>query len=129
MTGAGSAAGKVRSHHDLVVWQKGMDLAVLVYRLVETFPNSERYTLTSQLTRAAVSVPANIAEGSARSTRKEYAQFISIARGSLAETETYILLAVRLGYATEDAVSPAMALVNEISRMLTALRARLATPQ
>jgi four helix bundle protein len=73
----------IRSHRDLIVWQKAMDLVVLVYQLCDRFPNSELYRLVSQLTRAAVSVPANIAEGHARATRRDYAHFIAMARGSL----------------------------------------------
>ena len=92
---------EVKSHKDLSVWQKAMDFAVVVYRLVEKFPAKETYGLSSQLTRAASSVPANIAEGKARATTKDYAHFLSIARGSLMEAETFLLLAVRLDYLNE----------------------------
>ena len=77
------------------------------------------------MNRAAASVPANIAEGYARSTRRDYANFISIAKGSLMETETYLLLSIRLGFISEEAVSDLLDLVTEISKMLTALRNRL----
>lgn len=70
----------VRSHRDLIVWQKSMDLAVQVYRITKVFPDDERFRLVDQLTRSAASVPANIAEGSARSTAREYARFLSIAK-------------------------------------------------
>ncbi len=117
--------GEIRSHRDLIVWQKSMDLAEAVHGLARGFPDVERYGMTSQVTRAAISVPANVAEGYARSTRRDYANFVSIAKGSLAETETYLLLAVRFGYATHDVVAPMLSLITEISKMLTALRNRL----
>ena len=102
-----------------------MDLAVEVYRLSKAFPRDEAFRLTSQITRAVASVPANIAEGHARSTARDYAQFLSISKGSLMETETYLMLAVRLGYLTRETASPALGLVTEVSKMLTSLRARL----
>lgn len=91
-----------RSYRDLVVWQKSIELVVAAYKLTATFPEHERFGLTSQLHRAAVSVPANIAEGHARMHRNEYVHHLSIARGSLAELETHITIAVRLGYATRE---------------------------
>lgn len=117
--------GQIQSHRDLVVWQKGMDLAVLVYDLASRFPSSENYRLTQQLTRAAISVPANIAEGHARSTVRDYAHFLAIAKGSLMETETFVMLAVRLKYLTETDANPALSLITEVSKMLTTLRGRL----
>jgi four helix bundle protein len=121
-------AEAIRSHRDLVVWQRAMDLVVSVYRLTAGFPHSELYRLTSQLTRAAVSVPANIAEGNARATKRDYANCVAIAKGSLMETETYVILAVRLGYIAEPDAAPLLRSIVEISKMLTALRHRLATP-
>ncbi len=115
----------IQSHRDLVVWQKAMDLAVMVYRLTQRFPKNETYGLASQLTRAVASVPANIAEGSARGSRKDYANFLAIAKGSLMEAETFLTLAVRLEYLREADAQPALALMVEISKMLTALRAKL----
>jgi len=117
---------KIESHLDLIVWQKAMDLSVAVYGLTARFPPAENYRLTSQLTRAVVSVAANIAEGHARSTAKDFANFLAIARGSLAETQTFILLAVRLGYLTEAEVSTTLALVDEVGKMISALRRRIA---
>jgi four helix bundle protein len=106
-----------------------MDLAVEVYRLTAAFPTIERYRLVDQLCRAVASVPANIAEGQARSTAKDFAHFLSIARGSLMETQTYLTLAVRLGYLTEPTAEPAMDLITEISKMLTALQRSLRARQ
>jgi four helix bundle protein len=116
---------EIRSHRDLVVWQKAMDLAVEVYRLSKGFPHDEVYRLTSQLTRAIISVPANIAEGHARATAKDYAHFLAIAKGSLVEAETFLLLAIRLGYTNEASASQALSLYTEVGKMLTALRMKL----
>jgi four helix bundle protein len=118
-------SARINSHRDLVVWQKAMDLAVDVYRLTQGFPKSEMYGLTGQIRRAAASVPANIAEGHARGTTKDYTHFLCIAKGSLMETETFLMLSVRLGYLTEEASASTLALITEISKMLTALRSRL----
>jgi len=115
----------IASHRDLIVWQKSMDLVVAVYRLAESFPKAEIYRLTSQVTRAAASVPANIAEGHARGSSREFAHFIAIAKGSLMETETFLMLAVRLGYVTADETGAAFRTITETSKMLTALRAKL----
>jgi four helix bundle protein len=118
----------VRSHRDLKVWQKAMDLCVEIYKLTATFPRAETYRLVSQITRAAASVPANIAEGHARATRKDFANFVAIAKGSLMETETFLMLAVRLCYLSEGEGSVALGLITENSKMLTALRNRLREP-
>jgi four helix bundle protein len=118
--------GSIRSHRDPVVWQKAMDLVVEVYRLADRFPRTEQYGLVSQLTRAAVSVPANIAEGSGRgNSRRDYAHFLGIARGSLMETETLLELAARLHYVGDHETARAFALIDEVSRMLSAIRSRL----
>jgi four helix bundle protein len=117
--------GEIRSHRQLTVWRKSMDLVVEVYRLSARFPRDETYRLTAQLTRAAVSVPANIAEGNARGTARDYARFLAIAKGSLMEAETFLILAVRLGYLTREETRPTIALLTEISKMLTRLRSRL----
>lgn len=115
----------VQSHRDLIVWNKAMDLVVEVYRVSALFPTSERWRLIDQISRAVVSVPANIAEGQGRGTSKDFAQFLAIARGSLNETETYLLLAVRLGYLTTDKLEPVLALLTEVSKMLGSLRAKV----
>jgi four helix bundle protein len=113
------------SHRELVVWQKAMDVAVQVYRLTEHFPRSELYRLTSQVTRAAASVPANIAEGNGRASRRDYANFLSIARGSLNEMETFLFLAIRLGYLREHETASTLDLITEVGKMLIVLRGRL----
>ena len=119
----------IRSHRDLIVWQKAMTLTAVAYRLTKTFPVDERYRMTGQLLRAAASVPANIAEGHARGTRKDYARFITIARGSLAETDTFLQLALDVGLATEPECQTALGLVDEIGRMLNTLLIRLRAPE
>jgi four helix bundle protein len=116
---------KIESHRDLVVWQKAMDLGVLIYQLSAKFPRIETYRLVNQITRSVASVPANIAEGRGRATKREYSHFLSVAKGSLMETETYVMFAVRLGYTTEIETQPILNLITEISKMLTVLRSRL----
>ncbi len=122
---ADSARSKIRSHRDLLVWQRAMDLVDLIYEVAERLPPSENYGLAAQITRAAVSVPANIAEGQARSTAKDFANFLAIAKGSLMETETLLMIAVRRSYVSETAAGVAFAQITEISKMLTSLRSRL----
>lgn len=122
------AAAKIESHRDLIVWQKAMDLTIAIYHLTARFPREEAYRLTSQITRSAASVPANIAEGRARASRKEFANFLSIAKGLLMETETFLTLALRLGYTSEKEVELAQQLITAISKMLTVLRNRLLGP-
>jgi len=102
-----------------------MDLAVLTYELCKVMPKTEQYGLTSQMLRAAASVPANIAEGNARGSRKDYARFVSIARGSAAELETHVNLCIRVKLLETSACAPTLALTDEISRMLNVLRAKL----
>jgi four helix bundle protein len=87
----------MRDHRDLIVWQKGMTLAVDVYQLTSTFPRSEVFGLSAQMRRSAISIISNIAEGAGRRTTKDFIAFLHVARGSLAELETQILLAQRLG--------------------------------
>jgi four helix bundle protein len=90
-----------RKHHDLMAWQEPMRLVKDVYSITKDFPKDEIYGLTNQMRRAAISVPCNIAEGAARTTDKEMLQFLSIARGSLSELETQILISRDLGYLNE----------------------------
>ena len=115
----------IRSHRDLIVWQKSMALAVEIYRLTKTFPADERFRMTDQLLRAASSIPANIAEGHARGTRKDYARFVAIARGSLAEAETFLELARDVGLANPENCRRSVELSVEIGRMLNALLTKL----
>lgn len=115
----------IRSFTDLDVWQSGMDLAAEVYRLSKSMPKTEQYGMTSQMLRAASSVPANIAEGFQRGTRKDYARFVGIARGSLGETETFLLLAIRVGYLDPETTALALDLTGQLGRQLTRLRQRL----
>ena len=115
----------MRGYEDLVVWQKAMDLAVMIYALGPLMPKSELYGMTNQMQRAVSSVPANIAEGYQRGTRKDYARFIAIARGSLAETETFLALAMRVEHLPQSAAGPCLEKAREVGRMLTRLKQRL----
>ncbi len=116
---------KVYSYKDLKVWQKSREIVKNIYDISGTFPKEEMYGLTSQIRRAAISLPSNIAEGNARQSRKEYKNFISIAKGSLAELETQLILSVDLGYVTEEKLSNIFSKINELERMLYSLRKSL----
>ncbi|KAA1258181.1 hypothetical protein LF1_06970 [Rubripirellula obstinata] len=111
----------VRSYRELEVWQKGMDLVVAIYAATKKFPADERFGLCSQLQRAAVSVPSNIAEGQSRTSTKEFVHHLSIARGSLAEIETQIEIAVRLGYIPNPDDEQLAAEAATVGRMLSGL--------
>ncbi|MFC7377765.1 four helix bundle protein [Brevundimonas sp. GCM10030266] len=115
----------VRSYRDLIVWQKSMVLAADVYWLTREFPKHEEYRISGQMIRAATSIPANIAEGHGRGTRKDYAHFVSIAKGSVAELETFLLLAIDLMLSKKEHITPVLDLAEEVGRMLNALRRRL----
>ena len=117
----------VRMYRDLRVWQTGMDLVIGVYELTQMLPKSEIYGLSSQIQRAAVSVPANIAEGHTRSHLREYLQFLSISRSSLAEVATYLELIERLSYAPKERTQPLLDLTSSLNRQLLALRDSLST--
>jgi four helix bundle protein len=117
--------GKIRSYRDLLMWQKGMALAKLIYKFTARFPDSERFGLVSQMRRAAVSVPSNIAEGQARQGKREFIQFLSHAEGSLAELDTQLLLAVELGHCSGPDGEPLRCLITELQKMITTLRLRL----
>lgn len=106
-----------------------MDLAAATYRLARELPRHEEYRLSAELIRASASVPANIAEGFMRGTRKDYAHFISIARGSLAETETFLLLVQRLKLISVKETESALTQAARVGRMLTTLRQRLSAPK
>ena len=109
------------SFKDLVSWQKAMDLALAIYRLTSDFPKDERFGLTNQMRRAAVSVPSNISEGYARSSTGEYIQFLGYARGSCSELETQILLAHSLKYGATDNLEESERLCGDVGRLLCAL--------
>jgi four helix bundle protein len=117
------------SHRDLVVWQKSMDLVVKVYELARMLPSDERFAMTSQMTRAAVSIPANIAEGKGRGTPREYVQFLRIARGSLMELDTYVELICRLGYVSPSLTATVRDLIAQVGKMLSAMKSRLQQPK
>jgi four helix bundle protein len=115
----------IKSFRDLEVWQTGITLAQDVYLLTQAFPKSEVYGLSSQLQRAAVSISANIAEGHARDSTKDYLRHLSIARGSLAELETLLAIAERLSYCTSSSIATLQAKCASEGRMLNALQQRL----
>jgi|ERR1700722_17336655 len=114
-----------QSYRDLLVWQKSIALAKEIYTLTSQFPSEEKFGLISQLRRAAVSIPSNIAEGQARNTTGEFVQFISYAEGSLAELDTQLMLAVELRFITSEQTHPCAALIDELRRMLNGLRRKL----
>jgi len=105
-----------RKHHELLAWQEAIKLAGLVYQISRAFPKEEIYALTGQMRRAAVSIPSNIAEGAGRTGRKEFLQFLSIARGSLCELETQLILAKNLGYIS-DTISDTSNIDERIERL------------
>ena len=109
----------MNTHKNLDVWIKGMDVAEEIYKLTKVFPVDEKFGLISQLRRAAISVPSNIAEGASRSSTKEFIRFLYIARGSISELETQLLLSRRLGYLSKEV--KIIHKVEEIGKMLTAL--------
>lgn len=109
------------SYKELIVWQKSMDLVEHVYRLARTFPKDELYGLRSQMQRAAVSIPANIAEGYGRTHRGDYVHHLSIANGSLKELETLITIAGRLNYLSEGEVTKTASFLAEAGKLLHCL--------
>ncbi len=116
---------QIRSHRDLKVWQLGIEIAELIYQLTMTFPDDEKFGLVNQLRRAAVSVPANIAEGNARESTKEYLRFLSISIGSLAEIETFLELATRFHFGDPQTIIQLDSLIGEERRMLRGLQRSL----
>jgi len=116
---------KVKSFKELIVWQKAMELVRAVYDATDGFPKIERYALSDQLVRAVVSIPSNIAEGFGRNTDKDFAHFLSQARGSLFEVETQLLIALDRQYVPDvEGFEP---LIEEIGKMLNGLIAKLTT--
>ncbi len=112
----------MQGHKDLIAWQKAMDLVTQVYRVTRGFPRDERFGFISQLRRAVVSVPSNVAEGYARNSRSELHHFVGQARGSLSEVETQLELSRRLGYLNPESASALQEQVAEVARLLTGLR-------
>ena len=114
----------VKSFNDLVAWRKAMDLVVEVYKITNSFPRDEQYGLTNQLRRAAVSIPSNIAEGQSRASR-DFVRFLSMAHGSLSETETQMQIAARLGYAEDGKLARFKELTCEVGKFINGLAASI----
>ena len=115
----------MRPHERLDVWNKSMELVLTIYKETEAFPSTEKFGLTSQLRRASVSIPANIAEGAARTSIKEFNHFLSNAQGSASEVETELLIARRLGYLSQLKYQSLRLVLDDIGRMLTGLSQHL----
>jgi four helix bundle protein len=113
----------MRGHRDLVAWQKAMELVTEIYRATQSFPKDELYGLVSQLRRAAVSIPSNLAEGYGRNSRNEFHHFIGQARGSLLEVETQVEIARNLGYLSAETCSDLLSRTDEVGRIVAGLRA------
>ena len=111
----------VKYYRDLIVWQKAMDLVEEIYALTKLLPKTETYALTDQMRRSAVSIPSNIAEGQQRRTKNEFANYLSIARGSCAELETQLYICVRLSYLNSEQISVGLSMCSEVGKMLNAL--------
>jgi four helix bundle protein len=114
-----------QSYRELIAWQKAMKFVIQIYRATQEFPREERYELTNQLRRAAVSVPSNIAEGQARYSQKEFHHFLSQARGSLVEIETQVLIARDLTYLSPVKADALLAAAEELGRILNGLIASI----
>ncbi|MHC4180404.1 MAG: four helix bundle protein [Planctomycetota bacterium] len=111
----------VKDYRELIAWQKAMDLVEMVYRLTDGYPQGELYGLTSQMRRAAVSIPSNIAEGQGRSTTRDFLNFLSIATGPLKEVETQGLISRRLGFLDEPQTAQLLDLTTEVARVMSGL--------
>ncbi len=111
----------MNSYKDLIVWQKSIELSVMLYRVTDNFPKSELYSLTNQIRRATVAIASNIAEGQRRGHILEYIQFLRIAYGSGAELETQLLISQKIGYLSQKDFDLTSSLLDEIMRMLTIL--------
>lgn len=115
----------VKNYKDLIAWQRAMDLVEEVYQATDTFPKREIFGLTNQARRAAVSIPCNIAEGQGRATVRDFLHFLAVAKGSLQELETQILIAGRLRYLKENNLMTLLNRTSEVVRILNGLRASL----
>lgn len=113
---------KVKSYRDLKVWQKSMDFVEMIYVCTERFPKAETYGIISQIRRAAVSLPSNIAEGSVRKSTKEFIRFVNMAYGSVAELETQVMISRRLNFLAAEEADKAADTLKEIGLMLASLR-------
>ena len=111
----------IKSHRDLIVWQKAINLAEAVYSLTRHFPKEEIYGITNQIRRCAVSIPANIAEGQGRRSKKEFQQFLGHARGSLLELDTHLELALRFGYINSESYQKVLPQIQEVGRLVNGL--------
>ncbi len=110
-----------RAHKKLDVWKESIALATMIYQITEKFPNDERFGLTSQMRRAVVSIPSNIAEGAARVSAREFAQFLKVAGGSLSELDTQVEIAINLTYISAEIKQDVDSRINSISRKLSGL--------
>lgn len=119
---------EIKSYRDLLVWQKSVELAIAVYKLTDGFPKSEMYGITSQIRRAAVSLPSNIAEGKSRGTRKDYRHFLLNAFGSGAELETQIEISKRLNFLDNPHYQKVDTLLGQVMPMLNSLISKLGDP-
>lgn len=117
-----------KSFRELKVWQLAIDLSLTIYKLTADFPKHEIYGMTSQMRRASVSIASNIAEGSARGTRKDFRQFVLIAKGSICELQTQLLISRRLDYADSERISFAEQQAQDVAQMLSGLSTYLAAP-
>lgn len=115
----------LKGYHELIVWQKSVDIVENIYKITHEFPKDELYSLTSQIRRSAVSIPSNIAEGQARKATKEFLNFISIAQGSRAELETQIIIANRLKYVDDQKTEQLLSDLAEVAKMLHSLSTKL----
>jgi four helix bundle protein len=117
----------VKSYKDLLIWKKGIELVKAVYLLTRGFPPEEKFGLMSQMRRAAVSVPSNIAEGQSRKSKNEFIQMLSIAQGSLAELETQLVISKELGFCDGKGWDVVSSHIYELQKMMSALRTKLGT--
>lgn len=115
----------IKTYKDLIVWQKAMDLTELIYEYTKNFPEKERFGLTSQMTRASVSIASNIAEGRGRGTRKDFKHFLDMAYGSACELETQLIISKRLSYGLEKNRVKAESLLTEVQKMLNVMIVKL----
>ena len=115
----------IKGFKELIVWQKAMDLATEVYHQARRLPKEETFSLGDQMRRAAVSIPSNIAEGYGRKTKRDYANFLLMARSSAFEIETQLLLCTRVGYLAEKDIGQALALLSETGKMINAIVIKL----